>query len=386
MPELFEFVHHNPTAIYFGPHSLNNLPNLVPEGARILLLYGGGSIRENGVYAEVTQALSGHIFVEFGGVEPNPKVETLSHAVELVRQERLDFILAVGGGSVIDGGKYIAAAAHYAGDGWDLVSGKAPAQSALPIGVVLTLAATGSESNLGSSISSTARNEKHTFFSPALYPQFAILNPMVLTSVPDRQLANGLVDAFIHVCEQYLTSSTGALVREGYAEALLRALLQLAVRFDQRNEPDWLQNLMWAANQALCGIVSVGVDRDFVTHEISHELTARYGIDHARALTILHASVLRETVGGKRQKLVQMGKRVFDMPDPTAEAVIERIETLYRELGMPTHLRDTGALVEDSAQSLLSVMLREAAAAPMSPLGSFGEDRMHNVAAATCGA
>jgi NADP-dependent alcohol dehydrogenase len=208
---------------------------------------------------------------------------------------------------------------------------------------------------------------------------------MVLTSLPDRQLANGLVDAFIHVCEQYLTASSGALVQEGYAEGLLRALCRPADTFDQRKQPEWLQNLMWAANQALCGIVSAGVDRDFVTHEISHELTARYGIDHARALTILHATVLRETVEEKRDKLLQMGKRVFEMPEPQADAVIREIEALYRKLGMPTHLRDTGSLAADSAESLLSVMLREAAGAPMSPLGRFDQARMRKVAAATCG-
>lgn len=349
MPHPFDFSFHNPTRIHFGPGSFARLGGAVPRDARVLLLYGGGSIKDNGIHRRVVEAMAGREVVEFGGVEPNPTQETLDQAVQRVRARGLDFILAVGGGSVIDGAKYVALAALYDGDGWDIVMGAHVPEKALPVGVVLTLAATGSESNSAAVVTRLADLRKKVFYAEPARPRFAILDPQVLASLPDRQLANGLVDAFVHVCEQYLTYPVGALVQDGYAEAVMGALRQLAESFDRRREPGWLQNLMWAANQALFGLVGVGVPHDWATHRLAVELTALYGIDHGRTLSIVQPWLLRETVDDKRAKLEQLARRVFGIPGATAEEAIAAVEALYRGLGMPVHLRDTEVRDPDAA-------------------------------------
>jgi NADP-dependent alcohol dehydrogenase len=355
MTALFEFAWHNPTQIHFGPDSFAALATLLPADARVLLLYGGGSIKANGVHAQVTQVLAAHHVVEFGGVEANPTLETLNRALAVVREQRLDFILGVGGGSVSDGAKFVAAAALYDGDGWDIVCGRHAVTAALPVGVVLTLPATGSESNAAAVVTRAATREKRVFYAQAARPRFAILNPRVMASLPDRQLANGLVDAFVHVCEQYLTYPVGALVQDGYAEAVLRALKTLADTFERRREPDWGQNLMWAANQALCGIIGVGVPQDWATHRLAVQLTALYDIDHGRTLSIVQPWVLREGIGARRAKLEQMGRRVFGLEGASAEAVIAEIEAMYRGLGMPLHLREAGVTDADAAGRVLDL-------------------------------
>ena len=383
MPDFMEFSYHNPTEIHFGTSCIPLLARLIPPTARVLLLYGGGSIRRNGVYDTVTAALSAHCVQEFSGVEPNPSIETLQHAIEQVRREQLDFVLAVGGGSVCDAAKFVAAAACYDGDGWDLVSGKAPVLRALPVGVVLTLAATGSESNIGSVISRRATAEKRAFFARPMQPRFALLNPAVLGSLPDRQLANGLVDAFVHVCEQYLTFPVGALVQDGYAETLLRTLKTLADTFEQRRELAWQKNLMWAANQALCGIVGVGVPHDWATHRIGVELTALYGLDHGRTLSIIHPWLLRETVTDKAAKLCQMSERVFGHRQASAETAIQSIEALYRSLSMPVHLSDEGIKEADASHRIMSALRAHGNAA----LGGFtklDETRTERIVCAAC--
>ncbi|MDO8332084.1 MAG: iron-containing alcohol dehydrogenase [Fluviicoccus sp.] len=384
MPHLFNFSYHNPTQIHFGPDSFALLATLIPVEARVLLLYGGGSIKANGVYAQVTQALAAHAVVEFGGVEANPTLETLNRAVAVVRAEKLDFILGVGGGSVSDGAKFVAAAALYEGDGWDIVCGRYAVTEALPVGVVLTLPATGSESNAAAVVTRAATREKRVFYAQPARPRFAILNPGVMVSLPDRQLANGLVDAFVHVCEQYLTVPLGALVQDGYAEAVLRALKTLADTFDRRREPDWGQNLMWAANQALCGIIGVGVPHDWATHRIAVQLTALYGIDHGRTLSILQPWLLRESIGGKRAKLEQMGRNVFGLENASAEATIAAIEALYRRVNMPVHLHEAGITDADAADRVL-------AAAQTQGFGRFGgvaplsEGQVERIIRAACG-
>lgn len=352
MPHLFEFSYHNPTQIVFGPNSFAKLGGLVPADAKVLLLYGGGSIKKNGVYDKVTAALAGREIVEFAGVEPNPTLETLTAAVHLAKTQKIDFILGVGGGSVSDGAKYVACAALYDGDGWDIVSGKYFPKVALPVGIVLTLPATGSESNVGAVVTRKATLEKRVFYVPPARPRFAILNPKVMTSLPDRQLENGLVDAFVHVCEQYLTYPVGALVQDGYAEAVMRALKTLADTFDQRRETAWQQNLMWAANQALCGIIGVGVPTDWITHRIAVELTALWNIDHGRTLSIIQPWLLRELIEAKRAKLEQMGRNVFGLINPRAEDTITAIETFYRSLRMPIHLHDAGISNTDAAEQV----------------------------------
>lgn len=354
MSHLFEFTFHNPTQIVFGPNSFDQLATLVPPGVKVLLLYGGGSIKRNGVYERVTAALAGRELVEFGGVEPNPSQETLDKAVEVVRAKGVGFILGVGGGSVADGAKYVACAALYDGDGWDIVSGAHVPQQALPVGIVLTLPATGSESNSGAVVTKLSTHDKRVFYVPPARPRFAILNPTVMQSLPVRQLENGIVDAFIHVCEQYLTYPVGALVQDGYAEAVMRALVTLADTFDQHADLAWQQNLMWAANQALCGIIGVGVPHDWATHRYAVELTALWGIDHGRTLTIIQPWLLRELLEHKRAKLEQLGRTVFGLTQPSAEDSIAALESFYRRLNMPLHLRDAGITEADAAERVIA--------------------------------
>ena len=336
----FSFV--NPTQIHFGQGQIARIASAIPRDARVLLLYGGGSIKRNGVYEQAVAALEGFTWQEFAGVEPNPTVETLNRAVEQVKAEGLSYILAVGGGSVIDGAKYVAAAACYDGDGWDILLGKHRVAEALPIGAVLTLPATGSESNGGSVVTKAATQEKLNFVSPLVQPHFAVLDPDVMKTLPERQLANGLVDAWVHTCEQYLTMPTEAMVQEGYAEVLLRSLKTLGEQFAQRDSDAWRANLMLAANQALNGFIGSGVPQDWATHMIGHELTALYGVDHGRSLAIVQPSLLRHQIEYKRAKLEQMARNVFELSDGNAlaERCVDAIEAFYHSLGVATQLTE----------------------------------------------
>ncbi|MBY5991169.1 iron-containing alcohol dehydrogenase [Ferrimonas balearica] len=336
-----QFSFHNPTQVQFGRGQIASIAQLVPRDAKVLVLYGGGSIKGNGVYDQVVAALKDHQWDEFSGIEPNPAVETLDRAVAKVKAEGFDFLLGVGGGSVIDGAKYVASAALYDGYGWDILAGKHKVTQALPLGAILTLPATGSESNPAAVVTRTATAEKRSFLSPAVYPRFAVLDPDAMASLPDRQLGNGLVDAFVHVCEQYLTIPTGAMVQEGYAESLLRTLVTLAGQFDQRRSPEWQENLMWAANQALNGLIGLGVPHDWATHAIGHEFTALYGLDHAQSLALVQPALLREQFAQKEPKLTQMGRNVFGLEgDNIAHRTIDIMENLYRSVGVGTRLHD----------------------------------------------
>jgi len=332
-----QFSYKNPTQIEFGQGKISKIKDLIPKDKTILMVYGGGSIKKNGVYNQVIDALNGYNWCEFGGVEPNPTKETLDKAVELGRENNIDYILAVGGGSVADGCKYIASAFYYDGDGWDILEGKYSATKAPQIGVILTLAATGSESNTGSVITKKETSEKRFFHSQFSYPQFAILDPDVLKSLDDRQLANGIVDSFVHICEQYLTQNHGAMAQDYYAEGLLRGLNELAKNYDKKDDL-WYANLMWIANQALNGLIGLGVPQDWGTHFIGHELSGLYNIDHARTLAIVQPNLLRELIDEKEEKLLQMGKNVFNIDTKNPEDIIEKIENLYSSLGIDLKL------------------------------------------------
>lgn len=329
-----EFSYVNQTQIHFGKGQIASIKNSIPKDKKVLVLYGGGSIKNNGVYQQVTDALTDHDWIEFSGIEPNPTMETLDKAVALAKQAATQYILAVGGGSVIDGAKYVAAASLYEGQGWDILQGKYQAKTALPIGAILTLPATGSESNPGAVITRAATQEKLSFYNPIVRPAFAILDADVMKTLPDRQLVNGLLDAWVHVCEQYITYPTGAMVQDGFAETLLKSLLTLAKDFDNRDSDHWRENLMWSANQALNGLIGSGVPQDWATHMLGHELTALYGVDHARSLTIIQPSLLRNQIEAKRAKLEQMGKNVFALKhdQDLAEKTIDAIEQLYSSL------------------------------------------------------
>jgi len=297
------FTYYNPVKIVFGRRSIAQLPRLVPAGAKILLTYGGGSIKRNGVYDQVVAALKKNPPAEFAGIEPNPRYETCMKAVERVRAEGFDFLLAIGGGSVLDGTKFIAAASVYKGkDPWDMMFNPArvPAD-ALPIGCVMTLPATGSEMNGGAVITREATKDKLAVRSSHLFPRFSILDPETTFTLPPRQTANGVVDAFVHVMEQYLTYPADAPLQDRQAEAILLTLVEEGPK--ALAEP-WnyvvRASLMWCATQALNGLIGCGVPQDWATHAIGHELTALYGIDHAQSLAIILPGMMQQQIDRKR--------------------------------------------------------------------------------------
>lgn len=333
-----QFTYSNPTKIFFGQGQIAAVKNTIPTDKKVLMIYGGGSIKKNGVYEQVELALKEHEWLEFSGIEPNPTKETLDKAVQIVKSEQVDFILAVGGGSVIDGSKYVAAAAKYDGDGWDILTKTHPVSDAVAIGTILTLPATGSESNSGAVITKAETQDKLAFSSPHIRPQFAIMDPDVMKTLPESQLLNGLVDAWVHVCEQYITRNTQAYVQDAYAEGLLRSLKTLGEQYADRDHDAWRANLMWTANQALNGLIGVGVPQDWATHMLGHEFTALWGVAHARSLAIVQPSLLRNQIEAKREKLEQMGRNVFSLEAGCrAEDTINAIETFYHSLDVATH-------------------------------------------------
>ena len=349
------FTFHNPVRIVFGRGAIAELKNQIPATSRVLLVYGGGSIKCNGVHDQVLAALTGRTVLEFGGIEPNPRYETCMQAVALARQEKIDFLLAVGGGSVLDATKFIAAAILYTGaEPWDIVAKGAPVATAVPLGVVLTLPATGSEMNCYAVISREATQEKRAFLSAAVYPRFSILDPETTFTLPPRQVANGIVDTFVHVTEQYLTYADHTPLQNRFAEAILLTLLEEAPKVTATpRDYDVRANLMWCATMALNGTISIGAPQDWATHDIGHELTALYGIDHAQSLAVVLPGVLRYRFAAKQERLVQYGERVWNIRNGSdqarAEAAIAATETFFASVNAPTRLRDYKIDAEDAA-------------------------------------
>jgi len=341
------FTFQNPTRILFGRGQIENIEGEIPADARILLVAGGGSIRKNGVLEQVMKALAGRTVHEFWGVTPNPDVAVLLPALEIVRRESIDFVLAVGGGSVIDGAKLIAAAARTEVEPWAILSKGARVTGALPLGVVLTLPATGSESNGAAAISNKETGQKLVFISPHCFPRFAVLDPETTFSLPPQQVSNGIADAFVHVVEQYLTYPAGGALSDRLAEGLLLTLKEqgpLALTDPQNYEVR--ANLMWAASLALNGLIGQGVPQDWTTHHIGHELTALYALDHARSLAVVLPAVLEARRQQKAEKLLQFGARVFGISDSDpAEAIdttIAQTAAFFESLGIPTRLSAYG--------------------------------------------
>jgi len=341
----FDF--YNPTHIVFGQGRIAELDRLVPAQARVLVLYGGGSAKKTGTLDEVKAALGAREVHEFGGIEPNPTYETLMRAVELARREKLDFLLAVGGGSVIDGTKFVAAAIGYgAGDPWQiLLDHGASVTQAVPFGAVLTLPATGSEMNAGSVITRAEFQAKLFFNSALVYPKFSVLDPTKTYTLPARQVANGVVDAFVHTVEQYLTYPVDAMVQDRFAEGLLQTLIELGPKVLAEPENYSVRaNLMWAATQALNGLIGAGVPQDWATHMVGHELTALHGIDHAQTLAIVLPSMLQVRRASKRAKLLQYATRVWHIDsgsdDERIDAAIEQTRAFFESLGVKTRLSD----------------------------------------------
>lgn len=345
---MHNFEYYNPTRIVFGEGSIPRLAELVPADARVLVLYGGGSAERNGTLAEVEAALGERRFQRFGGIEPNPTYETLMQAVEQIRRDKLDFLLAVGGGSVVDGTKFVAAAVDYPGDPWHILEtrGKQIA-TALPIGAVLTLPATGSEVNCAAVVTRKALQAKLGFGNPLLYPRFAVLDPVKTYTLPPRQIANGVVDAFVHVMEQYVTQPAKAAVQDRYAESLLLTLIETGPQaLANPTDYDVRANLMWAATQALHGAVGAGVPQDWATHMIGHEITALYGLDHAQTLAVVLPNLLDVRRDVKRAKLLQYADRVWGLrtgdEDARIDQAIAQTRAFFEALGVRTRLADYG--------------------------------------------
>lgn len=338
----FEF--YNPVNLIFGKGQITKLPKLIPSNSNVLLAYGGGSIFNNGVYEQVNRALEGYNITQFGGIEPNPRYETLIKAVEIVRADQIDFILAVGGGSVIDGVKFISAAARFEGDPLNILQKRLRIEdNTVPFGTVLTLPATGSEMNSGSVITINATQEKLSFGGPAVFPIFSICDPTVVSSLPKRQLQNGVVDAYTHVLEQYLTYPHDAMLQDRIAEGILQTLVEIGPDVAE-NPSDYIlaSNFMWCCTMALNGLIQKGVPTDWATHMIGHELTALYEIDHARTLAIIAPNMYRVMFETKKDKLAQYAQRVWNITSPdvdeAAALAIEKTVEFFHTMGMDTKL------------------------------------------------
>ncbi|AZZ97054.1 iron-containing alcohol dehydrogenase [Pseudoalteromonas sp. R3] len=359
---MLNFSFHNPTQILFGEGQIGAMSDSIPADAKVLVIYGGGSIKSNGIYQQVSDALANHSWGEFSGIEPNPSYQTCMQAVELIRQEGYTYLLAVGGGSVIDGSKFIAAAAEFDGEPWDILAKGAEIKSALDLGVVLTLPATGSESNSFSVVSNKETNDKLPFASPKVQPKFAVLDPQVMASLPERQLINGVVDPFVHVMEQYLTYPIDAKVQDRFAEGLLLTLMEEGPKlFSEQVDYKVRANVMWSATMALNGLIGSGVPQDWGTHMIGHELTAVYGLDHAQTLAVVLPRMMHEQRDAKRGKLLQYAERVMglDISDE-AQAIdlaIEKTEAFFQSLGMKTRLSDYG-VGADAADKIVAQLER----------------------------
>lgn len=359
---MLNFSFSNPTRIHFGEQQIAEINQEIPKNAKVLVTYGGGSIKKNGIYAQVSNALSEHQWFEFAGIEPNPSYQTCMKAVALVKEKQIDYILAVGGGSVIDGSKFIAAAADFDGEPWDILAKGAEIKSAIALGVVLTLPATGSESNKMSVISNLDTDSKLPFGSPFVQPQFAILDPTVTFSLPARQVANGIVDAFVHTMEQYLTYDVGGKLQDRFAEGILMTLLEEGPK--AFSEPDNYQvraNVMWSATMALNGLIGAGVPQDWATHMLGHEMTAVYGLDHAQTLAIVLPRMMLEQQETKRNKILQYAERVLglDISDENAaiEQAVTATEAFFHSVNMPTRLSDYN-LGEEVADKIVTQLER----------------------------
>lgn len=370
---MLNFSFQNTTQILFGEGQIASLNRKIPSDAKVLVTYGGGSIKNNGVYDQVADALANHTWFEFSGIEPNPAYDTLMKAQDIIKENNIDFILAVGGGSVVDGSKFITAAALFEGDEpWDIVSKQTRIKKALPLACVLTLPATGSESNTGAVV--TRDGNKLPFNSPLVRPIFAVLDPAVTLSLSSRQVGNGVVDAFVHTMEQYLTYSVNGKVQDRFAEGLLLTLIEegpKALAPETANDLDVRGNIMWAATMALNGLIGAGVPQDWATHMIGHELTGTHGIDHARTLSIVLPSVMKVCKEAKREKLLQYAERIWNVTEGDEDArinrAIELTEQFFEKMQVPTRLSQV-----DLGEADLDLLIEKLTQHGMLKLGEHG--------------
>jgi NADP-dependent alcohol dehydrogenase len=352
----FEFK--NPTKIIFGKGQIEKLSVEIPENEKVLLLYGGGSIKKNGIYKQVKKALDKFEVLEFGGIPANPEYSVLLKALEIIKKEKITFLLAVGGGSVIDGTKFLSAAALYKGKTpWNILTDGKPTLKGMPFGTVLTLPATGSEMNSGAVITNQETQEKLGMGGAGLFPIFSILDPEVVKSIPQRQLANGITDAFTHVLEQYMTYPVGAALQDRFAESILQTLIEVAPKI-LKDPTDYkaASNFMWCCTMALNGLIQKGVPTDWAIHAMGHELTVLYGIDHARTLAILAPSHYIYNLDTKKEKLAQYAKRIWNISEGTMEERarkgIAKTEDFFNSLGIDTKLSKYTKEYEGTAEKI----------------------------------
>lgn len=337
------FTFQNPVKLIFGKGSIAKLAKEIPADKKIMVTFGGGSVKKNGVYDQVVAALKGRDFVEFWGIEPNPKIETLRKAIAQGKAEKVDFLLSVGGGSVLDGTKLIAAGIPYDGDAWELVLDEDKIGEVVPFGDVMTLPATGSEMNAGAVISNLATQEKFAFHHS--FPQFSILDPEATFSLPPFQVACGIADTFVHVMEQYLTVTGVSPLMDRWAEGILQTLIEIApkIRANQ-HDYDQMANFMLCATMGLNGFIAMGVPQDWATHMIGHELTALHGVTHGQTLVVVLPALMSVMREQKKGKILQYGERVFGIREGSEDERIDRTiratEEFFRSLGLATRLHE----------------------------------------------
>ena len=338
------FIFQNPTKLIFGKGMIKEIASQIPAGKKIMITFGGGSVKKNGVYEQLIEALAGREYTEFWGIESNPSIETLRKAIAQGREFGADFLLAVGGGSVIDGTKLVSAGLKYDGDAWDLVK-KGSYTDTVPLGTVLTLPATGSEMNSGAVISRHETKEKYAFYSN--YPVFSVLDPTVTFTLPDHQIACGIADTFVHVMEQYMTKPEQSALMDRWAESILRTLIEIAPKIKENHEDyDLMADFMMCATMGLNGFIAMGVEQDWCTHMIGHELTALHGLTHGETLSIVFPGTLRALRQEKALKIMQYGERIWGLssglPETRVEKAIEKTEEFFRSLGLRTRLSEAG--------------------------------------------
>lgn len=386
--ENFEVI--NPVRVVFGKDQFGRLPELLKEenASKVMIAYGGGSVKRIGLYDQIIEKLGNDFkIVEFGGIEANPEFSKLMEAVEVARAESVDFIIALGGGSVIDGVKFISGAIGYEGDPWDVLERKEGCvfETAVPFGTVLTIPATGSEVNSGAVISRKEIGAKRTMGGPLFFPKFSFCDPTVVATLPKKQLANGIIDAFMHVLEQYLTFPSDNKLQEREAEAILSTLIEVRDVVDKPDDYVLASNFMLCASHALNGNLRCGVKTDWTTHMIGHELTAKYGIDHARTLAIIGPRLFENQFENKKAKLVQYGKRIWNLTgsdEEIAKAAIQKTEEFFHELGVDTKVsaysKDTEGLPE-----YIESIFEERSWKEMGERGAIGLKDVHEIVAAS---
>lgn len=375
------FEYYNPVKAVFGKGQISKLPDLIPSNSKVLLTFGGGSIKKNGVYDQVMTALKDYTIIEFGGIEPNPQYDTLMKATDLAKTENVDYILAVGGGSVVDGSKFISAAIHHDDDPWKILTERQVIKDTTPMGCILTLPATGSEMN---SFSVVSRGKDKLGFGgdPRLYAKFAILDPEVTYSLPKHYLGNGITDAFVHVIEQYLTKNINTPIQDRFAEGILLTLIEEAPKIMSEDKNyEARANFMWAATQALSGLIGSGVVHDWATHMIGHEITANHGVDHGRTLAIVLPSLLRMQKIDKKERLLQYAARVWNInsgsEDEIIEAAIVKTETFFQSVGVPTTL--SAYDIGESAIDNIVTSLRTHIPADLGENGNITADKVKQI-------